>query len=221
VILVLVVLAFCAGGLYYATQRVPDFYVEALENTPAAEQQREQSDALERDALRLHNESGHVGDWEAVFTDTQLNAWLAVDLPEKHGNALPNGISEPRVKITAERVMIAFQYEQEGVSTVVSVAAELYLTDTPNQLAVRILGVHAGWLPVPLKRYLDEMSERTRAQGIPVFWTQEREDPVALVQLPTDHPDFANRGVELKSVELREGEIRFAGRTEWVDHTTD
>ena len=90
-LLTTVVLAVLLGaGLYLlkrAAQKEPEFYQQALRAEPA--QQEVAGDELEQEVLELHNEVRQPGVWEAVFTEEQINGWLAADLPEKFPRGLP------------------------------------------------------------------------------------------------------------------------------------
>jgi hypothetical protein len=80
---------------------------------------------------------------------------------------------------------------------------------------VRIREVHAGRLPLPLKKVVDEVSRQAARHGLPLHWSQEQVDPVALIPLrllDDQHPD---RVIQLESLTLRDGEVVLQG------HTTD
>ena len=212
----LVLLLILAGGAtlflgYRATQQVPDFYDEAIRLEPQVQQ--EAGDALEQHVLQLHNEVRQSGRWEAVFTDQQINGWLAYDLPRKFTEALPPGVSEPRVVIDSSQARIACRYESKRFRSVISLDLEIHLTEEPNVLAVRIHQARAGLLPLPLKRFLDEISAKAGTADVVVRWSQVEGDPVALVTVPTRHELYPRREVHLETVELRDGEVYVAGRS--------
>ena len=89
-------------GLQSALHRVPDFYAQAIA-MPAATQQAA-GEALERNVLALHNEVRDGGQWSAVFTDEQINGWLAADLPEKFPHALAAGHARPARGVPARPI---------------------------------------------------------------------------------------------------------------------
>src|SRR5687768_11397356 len=80
-VVLIIALALTGFSVYRAAQHVPRFYEEALAVDPV--EQRQAGEELERLALDLHNEVQRAGDWEAVFSEDQINGWLAVDLEEK------------------------------------------------------------------------------------------------------------------------------------------
>lgn len=209
-------LAATALVLYRGTQHVPEFYRQALTASGPPEQQAQLGDDFERQALELRNQSIRSGRWQAEFTDEQINAWLATILPRNHPRALPSEIRDPRVKITAQGVQVAWRYQTERFQSVLSLAGQIYLTDKPNQLALRLRGVQAGWLPLPLDQVLQRVSEAARQNGVNVLWSQRDGDPVALFQVPAQLDRYPDREIHLETVELGAGLLRLAGQTERV-----
>jgi hypothetical protein len=184
-----------------------------------AEAQIEEGQRFERDALDLHNQLQQDGRWEACLTQEEINGWLATDLPAKFPLVLPSGVSEPRVAIENGTVHIAVHYQRDGVDTVLSVSGEAYLTAQPNEIAVRLEQARAGLLPVPLARFLDEITERAARADLPLRWTEVRGAPVALVRLPLDLDD-AGRRVVLDRLRWSRGQLVLGGRTE-EDHSPE
>ena len=213
-LLALLLLAVTAFVLYRGTQHVPEFYQQALTPTISPQRELEIGDDLEREVLELHNAATKPGRWEAEFTDEQINAWLASILPKNHPRALPAEIRDPRVKITAQSAQLAWRLQTERFETVISLQADVYLTDQPNQVAVRLHAVRAGWVPVPLSQILERVSEAARRGGVDLSWSQQEGDPVALVRVPARHPEFEDREFSLEKIELADGKLRLAGRTE-------
>jgi hypothetical protein len=216
---VLLVLALAATLfiVYRASRHVPQFYQQALAADPVV--QRSAGDELERRALELTNEVQHSGDWEAVFTDEQINGWLAVDLIEKFPDLLPSEVHEPRVVITPDEVRVACRYTDENITAVISLALTVGLTDEPNVVAVRVKRVRAGALPIPLNQFLDDITQAARESGLDLRWTQAEGDPVALIRLPTENTELPDRTLHLKKFELRAGEAYLAGETQWKSRT--
>ena len=132
-------------GSYLAATHEPQFYREALKTEPA--QQAELGAQLEQAVLDMRNDALRGGRWQAVFTDEQLNGWLAADLPEKFPNLLPAGVEEPRIVIEQNEAHIACRYDNGQISTVISFALAINLTDEPNTLAVQVSKLRAGGCP--------------------------------------------------------------------------
>ena len=216
ILIAFVVLAALTGGaafiLFSAARHEPQFYQQALQVEP--QQQQEAGDQLEQSVLELHNSARKEGHWEAVFTETQINGWLAADLPDKFPQILPPGTEQPRVSIDPERIKIACRYKRGNVNTVISFDLAVNLTTETNTLAVRVSKVRAGALPVPLKRFLAPITKAGADSDIPLRWSQTEGDPVALVTVPHSHKDYAHREIYLETVKMRDGEVVLAGRTQ-------
>lgn len=209
-------LAAAAFVLYRGTQHVPEFYQQAIMPSVPPAQQAQVGDDFERQTLELHNQSTKPGRWQAEFTDEQINAWLATILPRNHPRALPAEIRDPRVKITEQGVQVAWRHQTERFQTVVSLSGRVYLTDKPNQVALRLQGVHAGWIPLPLDQVLRRVREAARQQGVDLLWSQQDGDPVAMCRVPARLERYPDREIRLESVELAPGRVRLAGQTERV-----
>jgi hypothetical protein len=180
--------------------------------TAAAE--TEGGERFEQQALTLHNQARHPGQWEARFSEDEINGWLAAVLPKKFPQAQARGFSDPRVAIDGETVRIAAQSKQGGVSTVLSLGARVHLTEEPNEIAVRISDVRAGSLPVPLARLIDEITRRAAQAGFPLRWTEAAGQPVALVRLPLEPKTSSGRQLILERLALQGRELVVSGRTE-------
>lgn len=198
--------------VWWSATRVPDFYEQALATEP--QHMEEAGDQLEEHILELRNDSLKAGQWRATFTDEQINGWLAVDLPQKFPRALPKQLKDPRVAIEPDVAYAAARYESPQVTTVISLAVEVRLTDEPNQLAVRVRQARAGLLPVPLADWLDRVSAAAADGGIPLRWVEEDGDPVALITLPLEDKENPDHILRLEQIELRDGQLVVIGTTD-------
>ena len=196
-------------GVYWASQRVPEFYSQAVQLDPV--EAKAASDELLAGATALASEARKEGQWSALFTSEQINGWLAVDLPQNFPEVLPPEVIDPRVEITPRLATIGCRYDDGSVSTVISVAVELYLVE-PNVVALRIHGIHAGAIPIPLSQVLDGINEAAEQMKLQLRWTTTQGDPVALVTIP---PAEGTEDVRyrLEALEMREGELYVAGHT--------
>jgi hypothetical protein len=198
-------------GLWQAARHEPAFYRRAL--AIEIPRQRAAGDALEREILELHNEVRKTGQWQAVFTDEQINGWLASDLPDKFPRLLPAGVREPRIALEPDVARVACRYESSQLVTIVSLSLDIHLTDEPNVLAIRLRQARAGAIPLPLKHFLDRISAVAAESHISLQWAQEEGDPVALLTIPSDHGDYVAQGIAIDSLELRQGQVVLAGRS--------
>ncbi len=113
-------------------------------------------------------------------------------------------------------MQVAWRHQTERFQTVLSLSGQVYLTDKPNQVALRLHGVRAGWVPVPLDQLLQRVRDAARQNGVDLVWSQQDGDPVAVFQVPAKLERYPGRDIHLETVELGPGELRLAGRTERV-----
>jgi hypothetical protein len=205
-------------SLYRASQSVPEFYELALELE--AEQADEAGDELERQVVAMASDLEEGRRWELVLSDQQINGWLASDFNEKFPQLLPRDVQEPRVSFQDQMTCVACRINNDKVSTVLSVKLDAYLTDQPNEIAVRVQRVRAGVLPVPLTKILDQITAAAQQSGISLRWTQQDGDPVALVALPVERPDI-RPGVVLERLEIGAGELVVSGIANDPSRLTD
>ena len=208
VVLVLVGLVVGGAWLYRSLYYVPEFYSQALA-LGAPELQKSNREMLRRTAA-LNNDLKRIGQWQALFTDQQINGWLAVDVPKNHPDLLPPEVRDPRVRIMPEGIFAGAKFEGE-VSAVISLQLAVRLT-APNVLAVRIHKARVGDVPWPLDRVVEEVVAAAASWGLQVEQTQTDGDPVLLVTLPPDLQDN-RRHILLEHLELRDGEVFLSGRT--------
>jgi hypothetical protein len=193
------------GGAYYAARQVRPFYEQALKIEPAVLEQG--SRELESRATALYSDVKQAGHWQALFTTEQINGWLATQLATNAKGELPNNIRDPRVAIARDVLTLGFQTSSGGVETVISVDAAVSLTDQ-GAVAVRLISVRAGNLPLPVLQLADELAAACQKLKLPVRWTRQDGKPVALVEIRTKDPVFVD------AIQLDDGQLYVAGHTE-------
>ena len=208
------VLGLLALITWRATKAEVPWYTEAVADVePEALAKRvEAGDELERHALELRNEARHTGAWEAVFTQEQINGWLASDLQEKFPDMLPDYVHNPRVKIDRDFARAAFRVSNSQIDAVIVVGVDLYLTENSNELAVRFRDARAGLVPLPLKHITDVAGRAAQKTNIELQWKQNSGDPVALIKIPEQVEDVQGRLI-VENIEVRDGEVYLSGRT--------
>jgi hypothetical protein len=204
------VVAVALWATYRAIGRVRPFYQQAL----ALDRHtlNEGSRQLESRATALYSDTQRPGHWQALFTADQINGWLAVKLSEDCADQMPDDVHDPRVSIAPDGLTLGFRTTQGGVETVVSVDASVFVTES-GAIAVRLMSVHAGTLPLPVMQVADEIASACRGLALPIRWTQQDGGPVAIIEI---NKVESNRGenINIDSIELGEGELYIAGRTE-------
>jgi hypothetical protein len=205
----LLVAAVALFFVYRASQRVPEFYRQALAADP--KEQRKAGDRVVERAAALHNDIRRQRRWQAVFTAEEINGWLAVQLQENDPDVLPEGLRDPRVAIEPDGVTLAAHAEQGGISTVLSLKLEPYV-ESPEVLAVRIHKARAGDVPLPLGRVIERAEEAARHARLHLTWKQADGDPVALITIPLVEVDKNKQAqLRLESVRLEPGRIIVTG----------
>lgn len=210
---VVIILVIAAVVLWRAAQHEDQWYREAVHIESAAiEQEQLAGEEFERQAIDLSNTARRAGAWEARFSDQQINGWLASDLNERFPKALPSSVRDPRVKFETDLARLACRLTNSQIDAVLVVGVDVYLTDQPNELAIRLREARTGLVPVPKARVIDVVSQAAKKANVPVKWAQNDGDPVALIKIPDSYQEIEGRLI-LEGVELREGEIYFSGRT--------
>jgi uncharacterized protein YpmS len=197
------------GAVYIALGREQPFYTVALAADPDMLQVG--SRELETRATALYSETRQSGAWRESFTEDQINGWLAVQLVNSFADALPNDVREPRIAIADDHVALGFRTWRGGVETVVTVRAAVMLTDEGN-VAIRLMSVHAGALPLPAMQVAEDVAQICRELSLPVNWTQVEGQAVAILDVNRG-AGAAGKSISLEAIELRDGAMYVAGRT--------
>ncbi len=161
-------------------------------------------------SLQLRNDICNEPTWEAVFTDQEVNAWLAEDLVNHFAEQLPSEVNEPRVLFELDRVILAFQLRQRGVQSVITVIARPRVPEG-NTVELTLEKIRAGILPVPADNVLDRIIEYARCHGIDVEWARKDGYPVVLIRYT---PNLDRDDVQLEELQVRDGQMRLAGRSD-------
>lgn len=203
-----VLLTIIPAALYLAAHYEPAFYAETLRIEP--QKLEKGSDDMLLRMAGLISSIRKQGRWGARFTADEINGWLSVDLVKNHPKALPANISDPRVAIRGKSLTLACRYARKNSTNVVSLTLEPFVAK-PNVLALRLINIRAGMLPVPLQPVLDGLSQAARDSQLHLEWRTEGSDPVALISLPQD--DSGATEVRLESVQVEDGTIAITGST--------
>lgn len=188
----------------------PELYVQA--EVPAGSERIRLSQEFEKKAFDLFNEIQNEDDWEAEFTEQQINSWLAEDFVESNlARQLPEQISEPRIALRPGRLFLAFRYGGPDFHTVISLQGKVWMAPRePNTLALEIESLKAGAIPLSPSFLQQELTEGARQHNIDVQWYRKDGHPVAVFRLQADRRD---PGVQLRELELKEGAVRLKGRS--------
>tara|TARA_R110002049_G_scaffold4601_5_gene32375 strand:- start:525232 stop:526035 length:804 start_codon:yes stop_codon:yes gene_type:complete len=198
------------------TRQVPEFYSQAEKRIPV--KTLEASRRLNADVVRLKDDAARIGSWHAVFSDARLNAWLVEEFPKQFPKLFARGASDPRVVIEDDRILVAARYKDHRFDTVVSCEVTAELTEEPNLIAVRVKNLRAGALRLPLNAFLKGITREAANGDVDVQWDFTDSGPVALVTIPSEHPDYVCGPVIVESLQLRNGRASLAGHTGELAH---
>ncbi len=162
-------------------------------------------------SLQLRNDIINEPKWEAVFTDQEVNAWLAEDLVTEFADQIPPGVHEPRVAFEPGRMILAFQLDEGPVRSNILVVAHVRVPE-PNVLALTLEKIRAGLVPIPADRLLEPMTLHARRHGLEIQWEHdENEHPVAMIRYRADK---SRHDIVLDRLQFLNGQIRLLGRSE-------
>ena len=204
----------CSACFWWAMRQsryVPDFYLRAASGDAADAEAA--SRRLRADVEQLKQDASRLGAWFASFSDEEINAWLAEEFPKTLPRLLAGGAREPRIMIEDGKVLAAARFQNQRLETVISCEVEVELTEQPNVLAIRISNLRAGALSLPLERFLGNISQELARGEIEVQWDMTESGPVALLTIPSEHPEYVRRPVIVESLRLVDGHLLLAGNT--------
>jgi hypothetical protein len=210
-VVTIAILGIAVWILYLSAQKEPKFYQQALaisEQTLAAE-----GDEFEKRVLELQNDARTKIEWQVVFTESQLNGWLAADLSKKFPNALPPQVSDLRVGLSKDDLRIACRVKSGRFKGIVQARADAFCTDVPGQIAIQVKQVGTGLLPIPINSIADRVSESLRRVGLPVEWSEIDSDPVALISLPGDTMKIGDHRIQIESIQMLEKKMVVSGKS--------
>ena len=167
-------------------------------------------------SLQLRNDIANEMTWEAVFSDQEVNAWLAEDLVTYFADQIPRAVHEPRIAFASDRVTLAFQLDQGPIRSVIWVVARVRVPED-NVLALTLEKVRAGVIPISVDRFVKPMTAQAKDHGLEIRWTREDGLPVAQIRF---RPDQVRSDVVLERLRIRQGQIRLSGRSDRLQGAT-
>ncbi len=174
--------------------------------------------AAEQDARRLvtsasavHAALQRVGPWEALFTERELNAWLALDLPRNHAALAGDWARDARVELLSGRLRAGCRMGRWPLSTVAWIEATVRLR-AANQLVIAIADARLGLVPIPRGPILQALARRLDSLGMVSEIRRLEATSVLVVYIPSTH-EAGGASHWLTSLLLAPGEVAIAGET--------
>jgi hypothetical protein len=196
-------------GLVAMVKSDPAFYAQS--DMPADSHRRELSDGAKHQYSEILSILSKDS-WDVGFTADQLNAYFQEDYFQQGGDDnLPDGFHNPRVKIQDGKMRVGVRYGSGLFSTVMSLEVKAWKVQGQiNTLAVEIISLQAGSLPLSTSVILDDISEAVRRWNIEITWFRHDGHPVAILRFQADQsrPTF-----QFDSVDMNNGKLTVWGRS--------
>ena len=211
-IALLATVAGTVGTILWAVVQVPDFYQQALtEQSDPVVRKREAKKFVQR-TLQLVDGIKHSDTWAEEFEQQQINSWLAEELHRKYADAVPKGVSEPRVNLVEDSIEIGFHYRHKDWNGIVSLRLKPWVPEE-NQLALEIESIKAGLVPIHLDDVIKELSAKLKADSWKLEWSQSNGNDVLIVHFESEKEDEP----VLTGVQVDKGVVRVRGERRGAD----
>lgn len=199
-------------------KREPEFYIrETIQDT-----RPEDSSQASEVVTRLGDLRGEIftkSRWGARFSAAELNAFCREGQSGKDpiASVLLESLNQPRVGVDGDVFRLAFRKGDGFFSTVFSVGLKMWLVkDQTNVLAVEIVEMHAGSMPLSKRWTLDSITQIARDLKAEVTWYRHNGNPVGLFRL------FANQtqsSAQVLTFKIEDNSIAIGGQNLDIQET--
>lgn len=187
------------------SQLTPAFYAQRA-SSPESQQSLPLSNQFLNTVSRLIGDMQNGRNWEANFTEDQINAWLAHDFQQNHAaKSLPAGVTKPRVEVTGDQLQVGFRWRRGPLSSILQITVRAWVPKQ-NLLCVELESVRAGWLPLPTTYTRKVIEEFVQAQNLDIVWKRSGRRLVALIDF-----ERGKRQVVLRQVEIKRDSLGIEG----------
>jgi hypothetical protein len=194
-------------GVYCALTYEPPFYRERV--AMGGKHRQAEADRFVAQSLQLRNDIANEEQWEAVFTDDEVNAWLVRELVAHFGDRVPQGVDDPVVAFNLDQVTLAFKVDRGPFRTLVWVVARARVA-ADHTVALRLEKIRAGAMPIAADELVEPITTQAKALGLNIEWQEEEGQPVAFIGYS---PNPGRVDVVLDRVQLLDGQIYISGRS--------
>lgn len=174
--------------LRWAANQAPDFYESAITNSSPPAVRQEAAREFAEQTAQLVRDLQYSPTWEQEFSQTQVNAWLAEELPQRYSKRIPRGVSDPRVQFDDGLVRIGFQLTSSKFDGVVSLDLRPSVPQ-PNQIAIAVESLYAGLLPLAPIAFTGDVSKQLDRFGVEHEWRTENGFQVLYVTVVPNRDD--------------------------------
>lgn len=216
-LILLVTVAGSVSGTYFFARKQPDFYRDASRETVddpihAAEIFTRYGD--------VRNDILNAPEWAASFEADKVNAFLREHFAKGASleKSLDRRLTNPRVAVDGDKLILAATYqaapfaewESDSTTTVVSIELKLWVVPKqPCTVAVEVIAMKAGAIPIGSQRYLDRLAESARDNNIDVTWYRKDGHPVGLFRFYANQPRPTRF---IRAVTVGDGRFTLTGR---------
>jgi hypothetical protein len=140
--------------------------------------------------------------------------WLADELERKFQKWLPQGISQPRIHLEQDRLVIACKVRRGALAGVASTEVGVWVTED-HRLALSIDALRAGLIPLPASDMFEPVVRRLQRDGQRIEWGNSQGKDVLVLDLFSESGDRQAEDQpvrQLDSVEVLPGKLRVRGR---------
>jgi hypothetical protein len=164
-----------------AVSHHPNFYRLLLSNQPDQDLLQTRGQRFLAAAIELAAAQDEP-EWSQTFAESDVNGWLANQLPRDHADLLPDGVSAPRVELLNDVVRLAVQVDQCVGRSVLS--CELRPSVVDDKLRLEISGVRCGAIPLRPDHLLLPLQNVLIDLGCNVVAPDEGQSGELLITLP-------------------------------------
>ncbi len=166
------------------------------------------TDDFETKLLDFRNQVRKPGTWQATFTESSLNRWLANDLPKKFASALPSGVRDPRLAFEDGRCQVGVTLNKFGIRSVLWIDGRIDQGPDPNSFAIRIDQLKIGSLAIPLSLVEKPIVAALHNQRISANWLDDQKGRALLLHLSPQLPIGEDTYSFIESFKLTAGSLQ-------------
>src|SRR5262245_37876373 len=209
--LVLGFAALVVAGLVAAVKRVPSFYTQAEMPEGFLREENSRQATAQFSQIRFSLQRDEPS-WDLSLTGQQLNAYFQQDYYQHGGDDnLPDGFSAPRVKFEDGRMRLGVRCGRGWLSTILSIEIKAWLIPgQTNMMAMEIVSLKAGALPLSPATLLDDISAAVRRENIDITWYRNEGHPVAVMRFQAD---LTRPTMQFDRLDLKDDSMKIAGRS--------
>ena len=120
---------------------------------------------------------------------------------------MPAGIENPRLILGTKRQTVYFTIVGSRFRSAISIQLSCKLSDEVNAVELKIESIHAGSLPIRLKRVFDEIESAMERSGVDFKWKPGTERTVAIVRIPSKVRVKRERELQVTNLEFQSGSV--------------